>query len=224
MASGKKSFVAYSDWKETFDSLSDEYAGKLIKHIFAYVNDENPISEEMVINAVFSNIKHTLKRDLNKWESQIEQRKAAGKKSAEIRATKSNERSNSFNEITRNPTVSDSVNVSVNDIVVEEEKTAFDKNFNLEPKSSGIKIDDCFHKGYAAEMKTESEWVENTCRQLKLDFSKIPKALEDFNSHLISIGKKHPTKRLYKEHFISWARKSKEISESKQRQSKSDRL
>ena len=49
MAENKKSFVAYADWKETFDALSDEKAGQLIKHIFAYVNDENPESEDMLI-------------------------------------------------------------------------------------------------------------------------------------------------------------------------------
>tara|TARA_R110002020_G_scaffold179329_1_gene372543 strand:- start:185 stop:754 length:570 start_codon:yes stop_codon:yes gene_type:complete len=108
MAENKKSFLAYADWKETFDALSDEKAGELIKHIFAYVNDENPESECMLINAVFANIKHTLKRDLKKWEKQHEQRKQAGKKSAEIRkrnATVVNGRSVSS---------TDSVSVSVN--------------------------------------------------------------------------------------------------------------
>ena len=38
----KKSFLLYADWKETFETLSDDKAGELIKHIFAYVNDENP--------------------------------------------------------------------------------------------------------------------------------------------------------------------------------------
>jgi hypothetical protein len=115
MAENKKSFIAYADWKETFDNLPDEVAGKLIKHIFSYVNDENPQTDDYVINAVFANIKHTLKRDLDKWESQLEQRKLAGKRSAEIRATKINDRSNSLNEKTRNST--DSVSVSVNDNV-----------------------------------------------------------------------------------------------------------
>lgn len=125
MAVGKKSFVAYADWKDVFDELPNEDAGKLIKHIFAYVNDENPKSESVLINAVFANIKSTLKRDLDKWESQLEQRRKAGQKSAEIRATKSNERSIPFDETTRNSTVSDSVNVSVsvsdNDILLEKE-------------------------------------------------------------------------------------------------------
>ena len=79
MAENKKSFVAYSDWNGMFKALPDEVAGKLIKHIFSYVNDENPSSEDFVINALFEQIKATLKRDLVKWDSQREQRSLAGK-------------------------------------------------------------------------------------------------------------------------------------------------
>lgn len=107
MAENKKSFVAYADWKYTFDELSNEKAGELIKHIFAYVNDENPVSEDMLINAVFANIKHTLKRDLKKWEKQHEQRKQAGKKSAEVRQRNST--------VVNARSVSSTVNVNVND-------------------------------------------------------------------------------------------------------------
>lgn len=115
MAEGKKSFVAYSDWRDTFNELTDEDAGKLIKHIFAYVNDEDPTSDSVVVKAVFAQIKNTLKRDLQKWEKQIKQRSEAGKKSAEVRATKSNERSTTANERQRKST--DSVSVSVSDNV-----------------------------------------------------------------------------------------------------------
>jgi len=112
MAVGKKSFVAYADWKNTFDELPNEEAGALIKHIFAYVNDENPESDSVLIRAIFANIKATLKRDLDKWENQLQQRSDAGKKSAEIRAlNKINERSTVVDEYVRNST--DSVNVSV---------------------------------------------------------------------------------------------------------------
>lgn len=130
MAENKKSFVAYADWKETFDKLPDEVAGKLIKHIFAYVNDENPVSEDFIIEAVFSNIKNTLKRDLKKWESQLEQRREAGRRSAEQRAlTKSNERSISLNETQRNSTVSDSVSDSV---ILLEKETKDNSNLSVD--------------------------------------------------------------------------------------------
>src|SRR5690606_12969858 len=117
MAENKKSFIAYSDWNGMFKALPDEVAGKLIKHIFSYVNDENPSSDDYVINALFEQIKSTLKRDLVKWENERQQRVDAGRISAERRATKNNERSTVVDETTRNPTVSVSVsdNVNVND-------------------------------------------------------------------------------------------------------------
>lgn len=132
MAENKKSFVAYADWKLIFDELPDEEAGKLIKHIFSYVNDENPISDSILINAVFANIKTTLKRDLEKWQTQLNQRVEAGKKSAEQRATKSNDRSTLVEVRQRNPTDNVNVNVSVSDNVLLEPKvlTDFDKAFN----------------------------------------------------------------------------------------------
>lgn len=117
MAQGKKSFVAYADWKEIFDELPNEQAGELIKHIFSYVNDENPTTDSILIRAVFANIKSTLKRDLDRWESQLEQRRRAGKRSAEIRSTKTNEPSTVVESRKRNPTDSVSVSVNVNDNV-----------------------------------------------------------------------------------------------------------
>ena len=120
MAENKKSFVAYADWKSTFDELPDEYAGKLIKHIFAYVNDENPKSNDIIINAVFANIKNSLKRDLVKWQETKIGRSKAGIASAEARKlAKINEQNltNPTNvdfvqQTSTKSTVSDSVNVS----------------------------------------------------------------------------------------------------------------
>lgn len=147
MAEGKKSFIAYSDWDGMFQALPDEVAGKLIKHIFSYVNDRDPESNDYIIVALFEQIKTTLKRDLAKWEQQREQRSEAGKTSAKNRSTKFNERSNSFNENVRNSTVS--VSVNVNDIVndnVNEEKEEERTHETFEPTviftSSEIEIQD----------------------------------------------------------------------------------
>jgi hypothetical protein len=112
MAEGKKSFVLYSDQRELFDQLTDEYAGKLIKHIYSYVNDENPVSDDIIIKISFTPIKLQLKRDLKKWELQQDQRKEAGRKSAENRKralTESNERS-----ISSTVNVNGNVNGNVN--------------------------------------------------------------------------------------------------------------
>ena len=119
MAENKKSFVLYTDSKGLIDQLPDEIAGRLFKHIFAYVNDENPISDELILNIAFEPIKNQLKRDLVKWSNQTDQRRQAGLKSAEIRkrnATSVNERSISS---TDNVNVSVSVNDSVSDNVTD---------------------------------------------------------------------------------------------------------
>tara|TARA_R110000868_G_scaffold95987_2_gene264055 strand:+ start:13937 stop:14608 length:672 start_codon:yes stop_codon:yes gene_type:complete len=198
MATGKKSFIAYADWKEVFEELPDAEAGQLIKHIFAYVNDENPTSDSILIRAVFANIKTTLKRDLDKWESQLEQRREAGKKSAEVRSTKSNERSTSVEIRQRNPTVSVSVNdsVNVNDIIktnnIEERKLKFADNlkiFNItydrnlllefykywtEPNKSNTKFRMELEKTWDLTRRLEN-WAKNDKSFTKQKATEIPK-------------------------------------------------
>ena len=108
MAENKTSFILYSDQRSLINLLSDEQAGVLLKHIFAYVNDENPINTDQLINVVFEPIKQQFKRDLVKWERTKEGRSAAGKASAEAR------RINKAQQSLTNPTVNDNVNVNVN--------------------------------------------------------------------------------------------------------------
>lgn len=84
MADGKKSFILYCDQRGIFNKLSDEQAGVLIKHIFAYVSDEDP-EADFVTELAFESIRSQLKRDLKTWEGKQQQRRDAGKKSAESR-------------------------------------------------------------------------------------------------------------------------------------------
>jgi hypothetical protein len=69
MAENKKGFVLYADQKLIFDDLTNEEAGTLIKHIFSYVNDENPVLNDRLIDMAFKPIKLQLKRDLVKYET-----------------------------------------------------------------------------------------------------------------------------------------------------------
>jgi hypothetical protein len=80
MAKDKKSFILYTDQSGVFNQLPDEIAGKLIKHIFAYVNDENPISEHLIINIAFEPIKQSLKRDLKRYEEYVDKQSVNGAK------------------------------------------------------------------------------------------------------------------------------------------------
>lgn len=120
MATDKKGFILYADQNELFNQLSNEKAGELIKHIFKYVNDDNPISEDLVINLAFTPIKQQLKRDLNKWSNIREKRSLAGKASAEAKRLKKKQTStnstsvDSVQQTSTKSTVNDNVNVNVN--------------------------------------------------------------------------------------------------------------
>jgi hypothetical protein len=80
MAKDKKGFVLYADQIEIFNQLPDEISGKLIKHIFDYVNDKNPTTDDIIINVAFASIKTQLKRDLKKYESICDRNKINGSK------------------------------------------------------------------------------------------------------------------------------------------------
>jgi hypothetical protein len=116
---GKKSFVLYTDQSEVFYELSDEDAGKLIKHIFAYVNDEDPITEDKLLKVAFLPIKTQLKRDLKIWDEKKSQRAEAGKKGGLAKSSNAKQSlanpSNATNDVANLP-VNVNVNVNGNDI------------------------------------------------------------------------------------------------------------
>lgn len=192
MAEGKKSFVLYSDQKELFEHLSDEQAGKLIKHIFKYVNDENPTCEDPIVNLAFITIKASLKRDLQKWEKQIEQRSAAGKKSAEKRkATSVNEKQRALTSVksrARNST--DSVSVSVNDNVSDSVNDNVKRNNIEERKLKFASLVKEFDSQYSIEMLREfySYWSEHSPQGVKMRFEK--EKVFDINKRLINWHKR----------------------------------
>jgi hypothetical protein len=117
---GKKSFVLYTDQKEVFDELTDEDAGKLIKHIFAYVNDENPDTDDKFVRLAFLPIKTQLKRDLKVWDEKKYLRSEAGKKGGLAKASNARNDlanpSNATNSLA-NLAVNVNGNVNVNDNV-----------------------------------------------------------------------------------------------------------
>ena len=131
MAENKKGFILYADQQELFNQLSDEQAGKLIKHIYSYVNDESPECEDIVTKLAFTPIRQQFKRDLEKWEKTRGSRSKAGKASAEARRNKKEQDAtnlthvDSVQQTSTNPTVNDNVNVNVkvnvNDILLEKE-------------------------------------------------------------------------------------------------------
>lgn len=113
----------YTDQREVFDELSDQDAGKLIKHIFSYVNDENPSTDDILIKVAFLPIKTQLKRDLKVWDEKKLQRAEAGRKGGLAKASNASEflakPSNATNDLANLAVnVNGNVNVNVNDNVI----------------------------------------------------------------------------------------------------------
>jgi len=114
MAKDKKGFILYAYQKELFDTLTEEQAGKLIKHIFAYVNDEDPESDDVLTKLAFIPIKQQLKRDLKKFEEIKEKRSEAGKKGMQSRWNDNKAITKDNNVIPAITKITDNVNVTVN--------------------------------------------------------------------------------------------------------------
>lgn len=130
MAENKKSFILYTDQSGVFNQLPDEIAGKLIKHIFAYVNDENPICDDLIINIAFEPIKQSLKRDLKRYEQYIEKQSLNGAKGGRPKKATETQETQPFFE---KPKKADSVNESdsVNDNDNKINLLVFDEFYNL---------------------------------------------------------------------------------------------
>lgn len=78
MAEDKKSFLMYCDLKHTIDKMPDDKAGMLFKHILAYVNDENPVTDDLIVELTFEPIKQQLRRDLKKYEQVLVSKSKGG--------------------------------------------------------------------------------------------------------------------------------------------------
>jgi hypothetical protein len=164
MATDKKGFILYADQKALFDQLPNDKAGELIKFIFSYVNDENPISEDLIINLAFTPIQQQLKRDLIKYKETKESRSKAGKAGANKRWQNITEDSKGISSIAKiADNVNDNVNVKENVInnidfqaLLEFINSCFGRNFRVMNNSIKDKYKSLLKQGYTKLQITDS--------------------------------------------------------------------
>jgi len=151
MAKDKKSFILYVDQKDLWNKLPDEIAGKLIKHIYSYVSDENPTSNDLIIEIAFEPIKQQLKRDLKLFEEKRIKRSEAGIAGANKRWQEIAKDSNRINDITKiADNVNDNVNVNAIDNInyqalLDFVNKSFGRNFKI--------VSDKIQRSYKARLK-----------------------------------------------------------------------
>ena len=161
MATGKKSFVLYSDMLQSIQHLTNEEKGILFNHLLEYVNDLKPILNDRLILTAWKPIELSLKRDLVKFEEVKAKRSDAGKRSAELRALKAQEQTStnptsveSVEQTPTNPTDND--NDNVNDNVINNNNINFDKLLSFLNSKTGRNfkvINERTKKKYNARLK-----------------------------------------------------------------------
>ena len=181
MATDKKSFILYTDLIHTIESLKDDEAGMLFKHLLRYVNDLNPDAPDRIIQLVFEPIKQQLKRDLKDWEKTIIGKSEGGKKSAEIRKnlklikddvsilkSVQHTSTNSTDNVNVNVTVND--NVNVNDTVNVKEKKDIIIDSVFLKKSEVEILKEKFGVGYLWAIETLSNYKQSSGKKYKSDY------------------------------------------------------
>jgi hypothetical protein len=184
MAENKKSFILYADLIHTVKKMPKDKAGELFLIILQYVNDENPVVEDMVIDLVFEPIKRQMKRDLKKYEGKKKQWSDAGKASAEAKkqakalAGNASTKSTDVNGRSTDSTVNDTVTVNVNDNVFH-----IESNFSI--------------------LLSNQIWVNKTKEVYKLDDTRFKIAMDEFKAQNIVAGKVKSYLELM-DHFSKW--------------------
>ena len=118
----KDSFVLYAGYIEHIEGLADADVAQLFKAILRYANGDDPGELSPIARLAFSFIRSQMDRDSEKYQEKIEQCRAAGKRSGEARAKKSERNERTFDSVEHNErplnsfdSVEHNVSVSVSD-------------------------------------------------------------------------------------------------------------
>jgi hypothetical protein len=197
MAENKKGFVLYADLIHTVRKLSKENAGTLFLTILEYVNDENPVIENELIDVLFEGIKHQLKRDLKKYEARAERSRIngqlGGRPPKEDNPTKPSGLQINPDEPKKPDTVKDTVTVKVTDTVKDTVKEK-EKKKTIPETSSGKKkvsihfspFKELFLKYYNQNSPTDYYWRVKDAQFINTLISQIKHAYK-------SVGNENPT-------------------------------
>ena len=199
---GKKSFVLYTDQREVFDELSDEDAGRLIKHIFSYVNDENPSTDNLLLKVAFLPIKTQLKRDLKMWDEKKMQRAEAGRKGGIAKSSNAKQSlanpSNATNDVAN---LAVNVNVNGNDI--------------YKQTASELKVHEESHNQIFRQLWKSTAWIEGIAMKNKVTTKEVQNHLNEFREECILKEEFKVSQKDAKEHFINWIKRGNPINEKK---------
>ena len=185
-----------------FEELSDEQAGKLIKLIFDYVNDKNPIIDDQILKVSFAPIKAQLKRDLQEWLEKCERNKKNGEKGGRPPKPK---KPSGFSGNRKNPNEPDNDNDTDNDT----------DNVN-----DNVNVDS--HNEIFKRIWNSQAWIESRCIAWKCSVEDLKDHLHNFRRDCIDKGDLKDDESKAKSHFINWVNKGNPIQEKAHKVTKSN--
>jgi uncharacterized phage protein (TIGR02220 family) len=196
MAKDKTSFILYADQRSYFDKLTDEEAGRLIKHIFSYVNDENPNPVDRITDLSFEPIKLQLKRDLIKYESIVNRNKSNGSLGGRPKTQEEPKKPTGLSGNPNKPKKADTDNDTVNDTDTDINSSKLLSVFNsILGKQTRIvnaktksQIKDRLKEGYTKEdivnairnASKDPHHIDSNYKYLTLEFLTKPDKLDRF--------------------------------------------
>lgn len=210
MADGKKSIIVYADWIDKFECLSDDEAGRLIKHFFRYVNDFDPVAPDRLTEVSFVDIKQALKRDLKKWEVLKSHRSESG-----FIGNLKRWHPDLYSQLVEGEIDLDKAKIIANNRKQSQTDGSPTENVaNIAVNVNGS-VNATYNKYLGDELillcMGNENWIEEVERIYKVDRTKILYALREFKSHRITIGKEETeTLKDFKSHFTNWVRKKKQ--------------
>lgn len=211
MAEGKESFLLYKDIVHLLDQMPDETAGKLFKIILGYVNDRDPVIDDLMLKIAFEPIKQALKRNLKKWEGVCEVRAKTGSKggvkSGETRRLKAElKKQKEANEAIALKLKQTEANEAVSDIVIDSDIDDDEKRKKETSSPSAVLF--TIHDFEKDVIIGENEFSLLATRKTKRSVEQLQEFLKAF-----LIEQKALTKVIWqnstdaKSHFINWVNK-----------------
>ena len=174
MANEKKSFILYADLIHTVRKMPSDKAGELFLTILQYVNDENPVVEDIIVDLVFEPIKRQIERDKDKWEQISERRSEAGKsggiKSGETRRKQNEANASSVKQSKTNEAVNVNDNVNVSESVISNYSTPnriLGLNYRLPYEDTNNEFKKLYDKPFYDSWLSINAYLDENCTYLR---------------------------------------------------------
>jgi uncharacterized phage protein (TIGR02220 family) len=199
MAENKKSFILYCDLIHTIKKLPDDKAGLLFKHLLSYVNDENPETDDLLVEVAFEPIKRQLKRDLQKFEEVKVKRSEAGKLGGRPKNQTKAKKANAFLEKQTKAKKADNdndndnvINISIDfDKLIEIYNSIYGRQIRVIPTKAKKQIRERLKEGYTKKdfvtalenAKNDQYHRDNNYKYITLEFISRPDKFERYSSN-----------------------------------------